>query len=110
MRREHHSMTCLISLPSSGTSWSSGTELRTTLHSPIDPADLTSLRVTLHGQGAGVRPPLLPTGLRVKRVNTQLVVTAEDLCTETERLEDKETMVFRPCGEEESEVTRQVDS
>ncbi|XP_043201132.1 inactive pancreatic lipase-related protein 1-like isoform X4 [Amphibalanus amphitrite] len=82
---------------SSGTSWSSGTQLRTTVHSPIDPAQMTSLKVTLHGQGAAVSPPLLPRAVKVTRVDSQLTLTSQDLCTETETLQDKETMVLRPC-------------
>ncbi|XP_043201128.1 pancreatic triacylglycerol lipase-like isoform X1 [Amphibalanus amphitrite] len=85
---------------SSGTSWSSGTQLRTTVHSPIDSAQMTSLKVTLHGQGAAVSPPLLPRAVKVTRVDSQLTLTSQDLCTETETLQDKETMVLRPCEEE----------
>ncbi|KAF0312307.1 Phospholipase A1 member A [Amphibalanus amphitrite] len=87
---------------SSGTSWSSGTQLRTTVHSSIDPAQMISLKVTLHGQGAAVSPPLLPRAVKVTRVDSQLTLTSQDLCTDTETLQDKETMVLRPCEEEKA--------
>ena len=58
---------------------------------------MASLKVTLHSQGAAVSPPLLPRALTVTRVDSQLTVTSHELCTETETLQDKETMVFTSC-------------
>ena len=87
---------------SSGTTWTSGSQLRTTLHSPIDPVQMTSLKVTLHGQGAAISPPLLPRTLTVTRVDSQLIVTSQDMCTDAETMLDKETIVFRPCGAPEN--------
>ncbi|XP_037094257.1 endothelial lipase-like [Pollicipes pollicipes] len=83
---------------SSGTVMTPGVEIRTTLHSPVDPSDLASLHLTWHAQGSGGPRVLRPARLRVRRVDAELRVTTDELCGDAAEVSDKETVAFRPCA------------